>query len=172
MKLLYPLITILVISSLGITALAIANLNNNNDASSNQNSKDKIIVNSVNITDPGYECITTPCSFRTVTFDLKIVNSFEKTINYICLDEFSLIIKPGNNQADTWWKTDKDMIKAPCTQTNITIPIGTWNDSYTTTLYLSKMPNLGEEIPMEINVQVILGNNQIVSPVFSINLDM
>ena len=172
MKLLYPIFGLISIIAIGLSALALSNLPTSQDITQSDTKKDKIIIDSVSLSDSGIRCFTTPCTFWNVSFNLTVVNTFEKTIEYPCFNRISMRILPGSNNADQWIFKNEDFNENACKMHSETISSGTWKDNYNIILYLAKMPTSQEQIPNPIDIQLILGNNSIVSPVYSLDLTL
>lgn len=141
-------------------------LNNN----TNTSTEDSISISSVKISDPGIRCFTTPCFFRVIELNFSITNSYERTINLSSNSLYSLHIIPDANHSELLFNIH-DYLSLNSSKTDlVTLPVGTWNDSYTALLSLGRMPTWDEVFPTTINLQLFLGNDIIASSVFSINL--
>lgn len=166
MKILYPIISLAFIVTISISAFTLSNLQglNINDVT------DEIRIDEVSVVDPGYQCFAAPCFFRSLSFNLTIVNTFQKTLDSSCLNHFTIKILPGLHHDDQWFKVTEDFIQISCIESPIIIPFGTWQDNYSTTLYLFKMPSNDYQIPSSINIQIVLGNNVMVSSIYQLDL--
>jgi hypothetical protein len=165
MKIMYPLITIFFIFSFGVSALSIPGL-----IPKSSNSEDGIYINTIAVTELDYQCITTPCQFYSVNLSLSIVNSIVRELGSVCLGNISLkIISDGDQGKKLWFQTSEDMIKSPCYLTESNIPIGTWNENYSTTIHLVTMPSNSETIPSSIIVQLQYGSSDLKSNQFNLN---
>ena len=158
--------SLLVIVFSSILGLSFYYFDNNIDSSS----EDHISINSVKISDPCIRCFTTPCFFRVIELNFSVTNSFERTLNLNSHPLYSLHIIPDANHSEILFSIH-DYHSQNSTMSGLdTLPIGTWNNSYSAMLSLSRMLTADEVFPSIIKLQLSLGNEIITSSVFSINL--
>ena len=166
MRLLYPVISLVILVTISVSALTLNNFQELN----NSTIKDKITIDSVSVIDPDYQCFASPCFFRSLSFNYTVVNTFEKILDSACMSTITLKILPGLHQDDQWFKINEDFMQIACIKGSKTIPAGTWQDNYSTMLYLLNMLQNDYQIPSTINVQLVLGNYDILSPIYALNL--
>lgn len=167
LKYLYAFSAIISIGVITIAAFSFSNLNLFQNLNSNAGS-DGIYIDSVSVTDAGYRCFTTPCTFLNVSFNLTFKNSVEKDLGSFCSNDISLNLLNGTE----WFNNIGDSTNNTCSSTNNTLPKGTWQESYSTIISLSKMPSSNESVPTVIDVQLVLANDVLTSPVYHLNLKL
>lgn len=143
-----------------------------NDANNNNNFElpDKIEINSVNISDPGIVCFTIPCSFSLIELNFTVTNTFTRTLNLSNSDYYSLNIIPNSSYSDLHFGISEYHSKNRTANEIVTIPSGTWNDSYLALLSLGRMPSPDTSLPTSLQVQLTIGDGLIKSSIFSIDL--
>lgn len=156
----FIIIAVIGISAYGLTNFGVLdNILGSNDS-------DGILIESVSVTDPGYRCFTTPCTFYKVDFNLTIRNSVERNLGNSSFDNISIKLVTGSE----WFKSDGNTTDVPWQSVNKTLRIGTWQFSYSTILELYKMPGPNEKLPNTIDIQLFLGDNVLSSSHYHLNL--
>ena len=157
------LVFILVSSLLGMTLY--------NDYKTNEIIKpDYIKIDSIDVSDPGYRCFTSPCFFRLIEINFTVVNSINRTLNTTSSTFYSLKIIPDSSHLDQLFGISDYKSENINVGQLVTIPSGVWSDNYSALLTLGRMPSVDEQFPTSIRVQLTIGNGLINSTIFSLDL--
>ena len=167
MKVLYPLLSVITIAVIGFSAYGLYSYGLlDNIGANNNNTNDGIFIDSVEVTDPGIRCFTTPCTFFQLDFNVTIRNSIERDLGVSSSDNISIKLVTGSE----WFNSHEKTMNYPWQSVNNTLPVGTWQFSYSTILRLYRMPSSNEKLPNTVDIQLILGDNVLSSSIYRVNL--